>query len=300
MGRRGCEYDLLIVSGEKMPTVSLKMGQDYADLHFVTEEEVLRPSNPELAVSLAYVRYVRDSSWLLSTASSACRAMLHERSVQSAEGRLASSLKMLGRAEEALSVSSTVDADFWLLSASYEFAFAWLFSDETPPSPSHILAQLRETQSRSARRFVAFSRAAGLEQASRGACENRLDGLSVIFDVIETSEEGEAERRPATARAGYEVVKRKAQDMLSATQPVDCYSFLGHVVCSSFPSLAVRGRAGGRKEKDASKVVTGVAGEGGLLSDRVVKQLGLTRSERMVARGVEALRDEVTKLAKSI
>jgi hypothetical protein len=300
LGRRGCEYDLLIVGHEARPSISLKMGQEYADLYFVTEEEALKPADPELAVSLAYVRYVRDSSWVLSTASSACRAMLSERSRQSAEGRLASSLKMLGRADEAISVGSTVDADFWLLSASYEFALAWLYGDETPPSPSHLLAQLKETQSRSARRFVAFSRAAGLEQASRGACEARLEGLSVLFDIADTPKEESADRLPATTRARFDIVKRKAQDMLSAMQPVDCYSFLGHVVCTVFPSLQVQRKGERRKDRDAAMIVTGIAGEGRLLSERVVRQLGLVRSDRTVRRGIDALRDEVTRLAKSI
>ncbi|HEY6283499.1 MAG TPA: hypothetical protein VIW22_06205, partial [Nitrososphaerales archaeon] len=44
--RSSCEYDVLVVSDEKIPPKSVKIGRVFMDLIFTTEKEVLNPANP--------------------------------------------------------------------------------------------------------------------------------------------------------------------------------------------------------------------------------------------------------------
>ena len=141
--RPSCELDLVVVAHEKRSTSTVRIGDVFLDLLFSSEREVLKPSNPEHSVSLAHARTIRDTSLILSTSLASNLALLAISARRSSSQRLTSALKSLSRAEEALSRDSAIDADYWLLSAAYDYAYSWLFSREVPPSPSHLLDQLK-------------------------------------------------------------------------------------------------------------------------------------------------------------
>ena len=171
---------MVLLAEEARPEGSVKVGADYCDLIVMTEKEVLGPGDPEVAVALSSLVPVKDNSLILSTSTASHAAMLTENAQESARQRLASSVKALGRADDALSEKASRDADFWLLSASYDMAYAWLYSVEEVPAPSHLLAQLKRNSRGSPRRYETFSKAAGLERASRARCEARLEAVSVL------------------------------------------------------------------------------------------------------------------------
>ena len=138
IARASCEYDILVVSEEEKPDSSMRVAERYCDISFMTREEVMNPATPELAVALASLVPLRDSSWTLSTAASANKAMLASNAERSAESSLSLALKDLGKADEALGKNSTVDADFWLTAAGYDFALASIYASELTPAPSHV------------------------------------------------------------------------------------------------------------------------------------------------------------------
>ena len=181
--RYSCEYDALVVTGESHPPTSLKIGDVYVDLMFITENDALRPADPEHAMSLALAKPVRDTSLILSTSSAANSAVFSESARKASRTRLASSLKTLTRAEEAASQRMQVEADFWLLAASYEFAYSWLLSKEILPSTSHLLAQLRDASHRSSTGIEDFSPGAGLRAAGSAGSAARLEGVSLHHDM---------------------------------------------------------------------------------------------------------------------
>ena len=289
IGRYSCELDVIVVTAERRNPTSLRIGDVFVDLRFASEKEVLKPANPEYAMSMATARPVRDTSLVLSTSSAANFAVMGE-SARNASGiRLASSLKILGRAESALTKGTLVDADLWLLAASYEFGYALLLTKEALPSPSHLLAQLREASRGNPKGFEGFSVGAGLESAGRAGCGARLEGVTVLHDVLrEGSEEVTAELEWPKTRS--EIVTAKAEELVTRVELAECYSFLGQELVEGVITLL---------KLHPKQTLTSLSeGEDRLLGERLVRQMGLARSKTAVKSGLEALKQQVSLLAR--
>jgi hypothetical protein len=290
MGRYSCEYDVLVVGSEKGSPTSLKIGDEFVDVIFTTEKEVLRPSSPEHAISLAFAKPVRDTSLVLSTSMAASSATLSDSSAKASRIRLASALKTLGRAEVALARKATVDADLWLLASTYEFAYAWLLSKEVLPSPSHLLSQLRLASKGSPRSFEGVSMGTGLEAAGRAGCGARLEGLTVLHDLLREGSKPEAAESSWSA-VRTQAVSTKANELITRIELAECYSFLGQEL--------VDGLLGLLRMHPKRTLTTLTSGRERLLGERLVRQLGLARNEKGIQAGLDLLKDEVSLLAKS-
>jgi hypothetical protein len=289
LDRYSCEYDVLVVTKEKLPQESLRFGDVYADLTFVSENDVLKPAKPESAFSVALAKPVKDTTLVLSTGIAANYAVLSESARGASTARLTSALKILGRAEEAMGKGAVLDADFWLLAASYEFAYAWLLSKEVLPSPSHLLSQLRRASKGSSRGFEGFSMGAGLEAAGRAGCGARLEGVAVLHDLIrERPESGTTSASWSGVRT--EILSGKANELVTRVELAECYSYLGQELIDAVLVLL----------KPYSKRTLGAlaSGKDALLGERLVRQLGLARSEKAVRTGLDSLKEQVSILAR--
>jgi hypothetical protein len=292
--RGSCELDVVVVGSENRPQTSVKIGGVLMDLMFMTENYALKPSNPEHAVSMAYARPVRDATLVLSTSTAANSAMLQE-SCRSASGtRLASALKTLGRAEDALSKESAREADFWLLAASYEFAYAWAYSKELLPSPSHLLSQLKGLSKGTPKYFEAVSKGAGLEKSTRAGCGSRLEGLVVLHDLVQGRARGQSPAHSSWSPVRLEIVRAKAEDLASKIELAECYSFLGQELVDYMMVLTSMGGGGTRLLAEV------LSGDEPLLADRLVRSLGLSRKGEAIQRGLDQLRDQVSGLARKV
>ena len=289
IGRYSCELDVIVVTGERRPSTSLRFGDVYVDLRFASEREVLKPTNPEHAMSMAMAKPVKDASLVLSTSSAANFAVIAESARKASGIRLASALKILGRAESALAKGALVDADFWLLAASYEYGYALLLSKESIPSPSHLLAQLREGSKGNPRGFEGMSMAAGLEAAGRAGCGARLEGVTVLHDVLrEGSKEVMAESEWPKERT--EIAASKAGELVNRVELAECYSFLGQELVDGMIALM--------KPHPKRTLTSLTEGKDRLLGERLVRQLGLARSKNAVESGLYALKGLVSVLAR--
>jgi len=288
-GRSSCEYDVLVVSNEKLPPTSAKIGKIFIDLIFATEKEVLNPVNPEHVLSLAGAKPVRDTSLVLSTSSAANSAVLTESARKASGVRLASAVKILGRVDEALSKELITDAEFWLLAATCEFGYAWLLSKEVLPSPSHLLSQMREASRGTPAYFEAFSAGVGLESASRAGCGARLEGVAVLHDVLRGRSQGAQQAWPP---ARTEILTAKASALISNAELAECYSFLGQELVDDIISLMR-----GPPKKTLSEITSGSRR---LLGERLVRQLGLARRDAPIREGFEAVRKQASTLAKGV
>ena len=289
IGRYSCELDVLVVTGEERPSTSLRMGDVFVDLKFASEKEVLKPTNPEFAMSMAISKPIRDSALVLTTSSAANFAINAESARKASGTRLASAVKILGRAESALTKGALVDADFWLLAASYEFGYALLLSKEVLPSPSHLLAQLREGSKGNPTGFEVMSMGAGLESAGRAGCGARLEGVTVLHDVLrEGAEKGVAESEWPRART--EIMSAKSEELVTRVELAECYSFLGQELVDGMATLL--------KAHPKHTLATLTEGRDRLLGERLIRQLGLARSEKAVDAGLQALKQQVSLLAR--
>ena len=289
IGRYSCELDVILVTGERRPSASLRIGDVYVDLRFASEKEVLKPVNPEYAMSMAIAKPVRDASLVLSTSSAANSAVMAESARKASGIRLASALKILGRAESALAKTALVDADFWLLAASYEYGYALLLSKESIPCPSHLLAQLREESEGNPRGFEGMSMGAGLESAGRASCGARLEGVAVLHDVLrEGPKEAIAESEWLKART--EIVANKAGELVNRVELAECYSFLGQELVDGMIALL--------KLHPKRTLTSLTEGKDRLLGERLVRQLGLARNRKAVESGLDALKQQVSLLAR--
>ncbi len=293
--RPSCELDVIVVTNERRLNSTVRIGEVFLDLFFVSEKEALKPLSPEHAVSLAHAKTIRDTSLLLSTSLASNLAVLSSSAKRSSSQRLASALKSLGRAEEALSKSAEVDVDYWLLSAAYDYAYSWLYSREIPPSPSHLLGQLKSQSKGSAKGFESFSTGVGLQNSSRASCRSRLDGVAVLYDVLWGGHEGAKTVRPTWSSTRLECVGSKARDLNQRIEHAECYSYLGIEMLNAPRQLAAR-------EGRASKTGVGpsalTTGKNRLLGDRLLKDMGLARDRDSLKDALEMVRSQVSQLAR--
>ncbi len=295
LARASCETDVLVVTSERRPAVTIKTGGGYTDILFVPEREVLTPSNPEHTVALSHARIVRDSSLILSTSLASNLAISGAAAGRSSARRLASALKSLGRVQDALGRGAHVDADYWLLSASYDFAYAWLYSGETSPSPSHLLTQLKGMSRRGQKGFEAFSAGAALSGASRANCRSRLDGLAVLYDVVGGGHERRPIGRQFWSASRLASITAKAGDLTERVELAECYAYLGTEVLNCLRELA-RLEVGEAK-RAAGPAALSTGGER-LLGDRLLRDLGLSRQKGELQSAAATVKSQVSSLAR--
>lgn len=289
LDRYACEFDVLVVTPDKLPPASLKFGDVYVDATFVTDTEVLKPTTPEHSLALAHMKPVRDTSLVLSTGAATSSALVGESAKKASRARLASALKALGRSEASLAKGEVIDADYWLLSASYELAYALLLSRESLPAPSHLLAQLRGGTVNVAKGFEGVSVGAGLDAGGRAGCGARLEGVEVLHDMLrETAGPGPDS---AWSKVRSEIMAAKADELIARIELAECYSYLGQEVVEGI--RAVQRLRPNRTLTDLT------AGEDRLLGERLVRQLGLARGRGAIGRGVEMLKKQVAALSKA-
>ncbi len=303
MSRRSCEYDLLVVNHDPIPQKFVKVGEVYAKIIFRNERDVRQP-DLDLGLTLASAVPLRDSSLLLAGASSDCKRSFIANCKRGAEARLASSLKSLARVEELLSEKEAAEADLSLLSAARDFAHAELLAEGKMPSPSHVLGQVKGLPKRRPSTFKAWADAFGLEMASRVSCENRMEGLSIIYDAIRT--QGGGTEAPSLFGRYMEseavrVMEMKAGELLDSMRSAECYSYLGQEAVQAMFDLYLLHVGKLSKEKDYSRVVRELAeGDDRLISQEVVKSLGIVRAPEVTASAATGLKAAVSSLAKRI
>jgi hypothetical protein len=301
ISRESCEVDAVVVTNERRNPNTIRLAGTYCDLYFISEKEALRPTDPEVAASLAQSKVVRDTSLTLSTSVAANQAVFEENSKRCSRQRLAACLKALGRTDEALSRKRTSDADYWVLSASYDYAYSWLYSLEVIPAPSHLLRQLKENSKGRAVDFGAFAKGAGLEMSSRRECSSRLEGLSLLYDLLSTGRSDIDGTQPSSSDKSFQVVKGKAKEMADLKQHTDSYSFLGYEVTRLLLMVERAHHPGGLSRERSQWLVSSLSDEKqGLLSNRLIRDLGLTRSGDDVKEALELLKGRAARLARGI
>jgi hypothetical protein len=166
------------------------------------------------------------------------------------------------------------------------------------------MTQLKSIPKRRQSNFKQWADAFGLELSSKAACENRLEAISVVFDVLRnTSMVGDlaAEMSGYREAEAVQVISMKANELEQNMQSVECYAYLGQVAVRSLMDLYTLHSAKVSLEKDFSSIVRDLAvGDGRLISEEVVKSLGLVRSTENLKASCDGLKPCVSSLAKRI
>ncbi|HZW85222.1 MAG TPA: hypothetical protein VFE91_04910, partial [Nitrososphaerales archaeon] len=270
------------------------MGGVYMDIVYVNENEALNPRDPEHAATFARMKPVRDTSMTLTTAGATNLAVLSESSKNASSKRLASAVKTFGRADEALALGTLEEAEFWLTACSFEFAYAWVYSNDEIPSPSHLLSQLKGLSKGSPRFFEAFSKGAGLEKSTRAGCGSRLEGLGVLHDVIKAGLPRRGSGQSAWSDARFEIVMAKSKELASGMELAECYSYMGQELVDYIQAITAKGGKG------APTVAALMSVEKKVLSSRLLRQLGLARGKPTIEAGLEAVKNQVSVLARRV
>ena len=126
----------------------------------------------------------------------------------------------------------------------------------------------------------------------------------MIYDVLRTSS---PEQETAVQLGRYreieaiQVMEMKAEELLGSMQSAECFSFLGQEVVQSLLDLYVLHVSTLSKEKDYSRVIRELTvGRDRLISEEVVRSLGLVRSPEIIRSATSGLKSAVSSLAKRI
>lgn len=302
ISRKSCEYDLLVVSPDSTPPKYVRVGEFYAKIIFKSERE-LRDPEPELGASLARATVLRDASLLLAGAIASCRRRFKDSCGKAAESHLAAALKALGRVDEMVD-GNLHEADFWLTSAAADLCVSEIFSSLQVPSPSHLFAQMKGLSRRKSAIFKEWTDASGFKLASRSSCENRLEALAVLYDVLRTT----SMDMPMSLKFGryrsedaVAIVRGKALELLESRETVECYSFLSYEIVRTVLDLHAMHCYTLKKELDYSNV-TGelTSGPDRLISEELLRAMGIVRQPELVKAGADSLRSAVSALASRI
>ncbi len=302
MSRKSCEYDLLVVSKDPTPPKYVRVGESYAKIIFRSERE-LRDPGAELATSLARATVLRDGSLFLAGTIASCRRKFKDSCGRAAESHLAAALKALGRVDERVG-ENIPEADFWLDVAATDLCVAEVYSSLQVPSPSHLFAQMKGLSRRRSAIFKEWTDASGFKLASRSSCENRLEALSVLYDVLRTT----AMDMPMSLKFGryrsedaVAIVRGKALELLESRETVECYSFLGYEIVRTVLDLHAMHCYALKREPDYANV-TGelTSGPDRLISEDLLRAMGIVRQPELVKEGADSLRSAVSALASRI
>jgi hypothetical protein len=302
ISRKSCEYDLLVVSRDPTPPKYVRAGEFYAKIIFRSERD-LRAPDPELSTSLARATVLRDGSLLLAGTVASCQRKFKENCAKAAESHLAAALKALGRVDEKVGVNLP-EADFWLTSAATDLGVSEIFSSLQVPAPSHLLAQMKDLSRRKNASFKEWTDASGFKLASRSSCENRLEALAVLYDVLRTT----AMDMPMSLKFGryraddaMAIVRAKATELLASLETIECYSFLGYEIVRTALDIYAMHCYALKKEPDYSDV-TGelTSGPDRLISEELLRGMGIVRQSQLLKAGADSLRSAVSALATKI
>jgi hypothetical protein len=302
MSRKSCEYDLIVVSKDPTPPKYVKAGEFYARVIFRSEAD-LRIPDPEFGTSLAKATILRDNSLLLASAVATCKRRFGENCAKAAESHLAAALKALGRVDEKVE-KNLPEADFWLASAASDLGISEIFSSLQVPSPSHTFAQMKALSKKRAAIFREWTEASGFKLASRSSCENRLETLGVLYDVLRTtSMDPTMALRLGRYRAddAVAIVRGKGAELLSSLETIECYSYLGQEITRTVLDIYSMHCHTLKKEPDYADVTGDLtSGPDRLISDELLREMGIVRKRELVRAGADSLRSAVSALAAKI
>ncbi|MDA4118503.1 MAG: hypothetical protein OK455_09195, partial [Thaumarchaeota archaeon] len=140
--------------------------------------------------------------------------------------------------------------------------------------------------------------------ASRASCENRLEAIAVLYDVLRTT----AMDASMALRFGryrvddaIAVVRSKAVELLDSLEAIECYSYLGYEVVRTMLDLQALHCYSLNKDPDYSNVVGELTtGPDRLISEELLKGMGIVRQTELVREGADSLRSAVSALATKI
>jgi hypothetical protein len=302
MSRKSCEYDLIVISKDPTPPKYVKAGEFYAKVIFRSEAN-LRMPDPEFSTSLAMATVLRDNSLLLASAAATCKRRFNESCAKAAESHLAAALKALGRVDEKVE-KNLPEADFWLACAASDLGISEIFSSLQVPAPSHIFAQMKALSRKRAAIFREWTEASGFKLASRSSCENRIETLAVLYDLLRTTAlDTTMALRLGRYRAddAIAIVRRKAAELIASLETIECYSFLGYEVTRTVLDIYAMHCHALNKEPDYSNVTGDLtSGPDRLISEELLREMGFVRKRELVRAGADSLRSAVSSLAAKI
>jgi hypothetical protein len=300
ISRESCEYDLLVIGKESLPYRTLRIGETYVDVLFKEPWELER-ADPQFLAGLSRLVPLRDNSLVLAGTLASAKRNFQTNCRNAADAKLASALKSLGRVQEASENAAYVDADLWLLSAGYDFSFGALLSQGVVPATSHIFDQMKALPAEHSH-FREWSDAIGLSLSSRATCDNRLEGLSILYDLMRTVE---LDQRTLDILSRYrspesmEVVRTKAMFQLESMQSVSCFAYLGLEVVQALTNLMDYRCHALSVEPDHLRIVEFLTdGKDRIIAQDVIRILELVRTKEMIQVAASSLRDCVTDMAK--
>ena len=121
-----------------------------------------------------------------------------------------------------------------------------------------------------------------------------MEGLTVLHDVIRSEIPSKGRGDAAWSDARLQIVTAKAKELAGGMELAECYSYMGQEIVDYLMAIT------GRGAKGSKSLGSLLSGEDKALGDRLIKQLGISRSRNTIEVRLRSLKSEVSSLARKI
>jgi hypothetical protein len=192
----------------------------------------------DLAIALYHAQCISDPQWFLHSVLSGMRKFEFQKIGQtSLANRMRSAIMKIGRFHEALSLGNMLESAFWLQSSSYDYSDCLAILTGHPPSPSHIMTQMREySRGENGDSFRVWSEALGMDMATSAGVKRRLKTMATILKPLRKLEKCKTESNGywnprLTLSSHYlELVAKKVRHLVGEHKVVEAYSYIGREI----------------------------------------------------------------------
>ena len=218
-----CGYDIVVFDGTALPSRFLRCGDSFA----VIRHASLSESDSARLLGYDGLRIISDESWELRMLLSRIRERRDALYRDLARSSLVESMMCCQRARDSLG-GSGVFASCWQKCAAYYLADAVSALNGMRPSPTHMLASLRNLGQGAANEHVgAVSRSIGIERATPTLLDRMSRSTTGFSDAVE-------------GHGHSEMIRLKHDHLVGNSMLADCYFYLGYVNRDNFASIRDR------------------------------------------------------------
>ena len=229
-----CEFDYIIVQKGAKRMERRIFKKNFIELLFLDKDSVQNSSDDKVVLALLDMNVISDPKWDLIPIVYKIKTDVMNHLQKYAKNTLFKSLSTLGRFQDSIDASNSLDASFWLLSSSNSFAKAIIALNNKVPHDSHLMNEFRKQFAFFPGMFDVWSESSGINLATKVAVSRRLDAFREILQIGSIFSNSSIFSDPKHV---YMFAEAKSNYLVKSHEIVDAYCYLGLEITRAIEEL---------------------------------------------------------------